>query len=85
MDNSIFYFDVKTTMHINNMIGVSTIEKEFMEKNKFFICKLNNFWFRNVDDFVKKITGVSVSFYDVSKPEDMTKLSVIVHEPTKSK
>jgi len=85
MDNSVFYFDVKTTMHINNMIGVSTIEKEFMEKNKFLICKLNNFWFRNVDDFVKKITGVSVSFYDVSKTEDMTKLSVVVHEPTKSK
>jgi len=85
MDNSIFYFDVKTTMHINNIVGVSTIEKEFMEKNKFFICKLNNFWFRNVDDFVKKTVGVSVSFYDASKSEDMAKLSVIVHEPTKSK
>jgi len=81
-DSQKVYMDVKTSITSSNKIMMSTLEDNFIKKNKYLICKINNFWPRNVDDFLGLVKGINVSIYDMNNENDKKMLEIDVHKPT---
>jgi hypothetical protein len=63
---------------------MSYLQKDYAEKAikegvGYFICKVNNFWYKNVDDFTKKAKFPAISFYDLNNEQDLSKLEITYH------
>jgi hypothetical protein len=85
-----FYFDVKTSWNESNVIFMSNLQKNFCEKtinheSTYFICKLNNFWYKNIDDFQKVSSRIKINIYDLKIESDKEQLKINYHPPSNFK
>jgi hypothetical protein len=82
-----FYMDVKTSWNQSNNVFMSNIQKSFYEKvinegTSYFVCRLNNFWFKNVDDFLIRDSKqfIRIRLYDLKNEQERNKINIIYHE-----
>jgi hypothetical protein len=81
------YMDIKTSWNGSNNVFLSYIQKNFCENiinegSTYFICRLNFFWFKTVDDFLVKDNNkfIRLRIYDLKLEEDKSKLHLIYHD-----
>jgi hypothetical protein len=66
---------------------MSYIQKQFYEKviqnnSTYIICRINNFWYKNVEDFKKIAKNIKITFIDLKIEEEKSKLNINFHAST---
>jgi hypothetical protein len=78
--------DVKTSIGFTNKIHLSTFQIHFIKtvasQTGYFICRISNFSYLNVDDFYLKSRDIKIFFFDLNNEKDKSMLEIITNTST---